>query len=86
MRQCSVHLVRGANGHSSGALCHASFFSASLLSASVLVDHRSFSFASHHTKTGTHVKPTSGTPMRRPSTTDGKDLRIGMRDDERVVG
>ena len=30
--------------------------------------------------------PLSGTPLRRPSTTDGKDLRIGMRDDERVVG
>ena len=40
----------------------------------------------HHTRTGTHVKATSGTPMRRPSTTDGKDLRIGMREDERVVG
>ena len=40
----------------------------------------------HHTKTRTHVKATSGTPLRRPSTTDGKDLLIGMRDDERVVG
>ena len=40
----------------------------------------------HHTKTGTHVEAMSGTPLRRPSTTDGKDLRKGTRDDEQVVG